>query len=348
MNNRNLRTKIILGTMAVCMAFPAASFAAEASAETAAVAKEAASQSKTTETAKEVEKPVSADTKKLQERIKELEEELKNQNQSTNELLDEVDQLYDKQDAIMRGDSLTHGYPSTSNYLVEPGWNSNVGYTQDAINAQGDSTMVFSYSTSQLYKIYCKLNYLTDIALKPGEPITFVGGGDTGQWMLDTSTLDGTAHLYLKPIAKGAKTNLIINTLHHSYQILCQEGDWYNPMVKWSYGTEDIMESVKKQQADSKLYTATVAGVDRLNFDYRISGDASWKPTRVFDDGTKTFIQFDKMAGKMPVLGIREKGKTKTSLVNYHTKNNCIIVDRTFTNAELRSGDEVVKIRAGK
>lgn len=343
MNGKKLRENILLCTMAACFVLPNISFAADASKADSGDNKAVAQQ-----TEKAAENPVPSDTKKLQERIKQLEKELEEQNRTTNGMISTMDDLQKQQEAITRGDSLSHGYPSTSNYLVEPGYNSNVGYTQDAINAQGDSTMVFSYSPSQLYKIYCKLNYLTDITLKPGEPITFVGGGDTGQWMLDTSTLDGTAHLYLKPIAKGAKTNLIINTAHHSYQILCQEGNWYNPMIKWSYGTEDIMASVAKQKADSKLYSATVSSIDNLNFKYRMSGDADWKPTRIFDDGNKTFIQFDRMSKKMPILFIREKGHREASLVNYHTKNNCIVVDRTFENAELRSDKEVVRITAEK
>lgn len=159
--------------------------------------------------------------RKLREQVQKLEAELEEKAREHLELLAEVDELSSRQKAIERGDSLSHGYPATSNYLVEPGYNENVGYTQDVINAQGDSTMVFSYSPSQLYKIYCKLNYLTDIVLKEGEQITYVGGGDTGKWMLDALTVEGTPHIYLKPIAKGAKTNIIINTTHHTYQVLC-------------------------------------------------------------------------------------------------------------------------------
>lgn len=340
MSNLNLKKKIAAYMLAACIAVPGFAMAAEQDAE--AVQPQAAAE----DSAQEVE-PDKKDSE-LQERIKELEAELLEQNRLANELLDEIDDLHDRQAAIEQGDSLTHGYPATSNYLVEPGWNENVGYTQDAINAQGDSTMVFSYSPSQLYKIYCKLNYLTDIALKPGEPITFVGGGDTGQWMLDTATIDGTAHLYLKPIARNAKTNIIINTTHHSYQMLCEESDWYNPMVKWSYGSEAIMESLARQKQNAALYTATVASTDNLNFDYKIKGDADWKPSRVFDDGQKTIIQFDKKLKNMPVLFLKEKGHKKASLANYKTKNGSIIVERTFKEAELRLGDEVVKIRSEK
>ena len=43
--------------------------------------------------------------------------------------------------------------------------------------------MVFSYGPEQVYKIYCKIGYLTDIKFKDNEKITYVGGGDTAQWL---------------------------------------------------------------------------------------------------------------------------------------------------------------------
>ena len=282
--------------------------------------------------------------RKLREQVQKLEAELEEKAREHLELLAEVDELSSRQKAIERGDSLSHGYPATSNYLVEPGYNENVGYTQDAINAQGDSTMVFSYSPSQLYKIYCKLNYLTDIVLKEGEQITYVGGGDTGKWMLDASTVEGTPHIYLKPIAKGAKTNIIINTTHHTYQVLCSEGDWYNPIIKWSYGSENIMKSIASQKALDRTVSDVVQSPENLSFDYRIRGDASWKPEHVFDDGRKTYIRFSKSFKKLPVLFVKEKGHKEAMLVNYHVKANTLVVERTFYEAELRMDGEKVRI----
>lgn len=313
----------------------------------------ASAQTVTDDTSIRQEQTVSADKqeineshkeRKLREQVQKLEAELEEKAREHLELLAEVDELSSRQKAIERGDSLSHGYPATSNYLVEPGYNENVGYTQDAINAQGDSTMVFSYSPSQLYKIYCKLNYLTDIVLKEGEQITYVGGGDTGKWMLDASTVEGTPHIYLKPIAKGAMTNIIINTTHHTYQVLCNEGDWYNPIIKWSYGSENIMKSIASQKAFDRTVSGVVQSPENLSFDYRIRGDASWKPEHVFDDGRKTYIRFSKSFKKLPVLFVKEKGHKEAMLVNYHVKANTLVVERTFYEAELRMDGEKVRI----
>ena len=337
MNAQNIRKNIAAFSMLGFLMLPIA-----ASAQT--VTDDTSIRQEQTESTNKQNTNESHKERKLREQVQKLEAELEEKAREHLELLAEVDELSSRQKAIERGDSLSHGYPATSNYLVEPGYNENVGYTQDAINAQGDSTMVFSYSPSQLYKIYCKLNYLTDIVLKEGEQITYVGGGDTGKWMLDASTVEGTPHIYLKPIAKGAKTNIIINTTHHTYQVLCSEGDWYNPIIKWSYGSENIMKSIASQKALDRTVSGVVQSPENLSFDYRIRGDASWKPEHVFDDGRKTYIRFSKSFKKLPVLFVKEKGHKEAMLVNYHVKANTLVVERTFYEAELRMDGEKVRI----
>ena len=337
MNAQNIRKNIAAFSMLGFLVLPIA-----ASAQT--VTDDTSIRQEQTASADKQEINESHKERKLREQVQKLEAELEEKAREHLELLAEVDELSSRQKAIERGDSLSHGYPATSNYLVEPGYNENVGYTQDAINAQGDSTMVFSYSPSQLYKIYCKLNYLTDIVLKEGEQITYVGGGDTGKWMLDASTVEGTPHIYLKPIAKGAKTNIIINTTHHTYQVLCSEGDWYNPIIKWSYGSENIMKSIASQKALDRTVSGVVQSPENLSFDYRIRGEASWKPEHVFDDGRKTYIRFSKSFKKLPVLFVKEKGHKEAMLVNYHVKANTLVVERTFYEAELRMDGEKVRI----
>ena len=331
---KRFRNKALVVGMLSVLAMPAAALAQEAeNAETAV---------EVTDTAKDESE--SHKVRELKKRVQELEGQLEEQAREHLELMEEVDSLSARQRAIEEGDSISHGYPATDNFLVEPGDGGDVSYTQDAINAQGDSTMVFSYSPSQLYKIYCKLNYLTDIQLKEGEQITFVGGGDTGKWMMDSATVEGTPHIYLKPIARGARTNIIINTTHHTYQVLCNEGDWYNPIIKWSYGSENIMESLAKQAAYDRTVKAVVESPAELTFDYAIRGSADWKPEHVFDDGRKTFIKFGRVPKKLPVLFVREKGHKEAMLVNYHVRQDTFIVERIFGTAELRLEGDTVKI----
>jgi type IV secretion system protein TrbG len=243
-----------------------------------------------------------------------------------------------------------YGTAATTKYLVNPGPSPTVGYTQDAINAQGDSTMMFAYAPSQLYKIYCKVGYLTDLQFKKGETIEYVGGGETAKWAIDRATVDGVPHLYIKPINPNSTTNIIVNTSKHSYQIIVNASDWYNPMVSWSYSAEENFAAAQQQKKDERIYTGTlnVSNPDQLNFAYEIKGDADWKPSRVFDDGQTTYVQFDHMTNKLPMLYIREPHKKGISLVNYKVKNKYYIIEKIFDQAELRLGDEKITIKSVK
>lgn len=245
-------------------------------------------------------------------------------------------------------DELYNGRAATKKFLVNPGQGQQVSYTQDAINSQGNSTMIFSYAPNQLYKIYCRVGYLTDLELKKGEKINFVGGGDTSAWAINSIEVDGVPHLYIKPTVPSSTTNIIVTTNKHSYQIILNTSDWYNPMVRWTYEGEEHIANMAKSRQDEIIVTNTfsVSNYDSLNFEYEISGSKNYAPAMVFDDGSQTIIKYKKLSKTAPALFIKENGRKNISMVNYRIKDNCYIIDRLVSEAELRISDkEIVRIK---
>jgi type IV secretion system protein VirB9 len=92
-------------------------------------------------------------------------------------------------------------------------------------------------------------------------------------------------------------------------------------------------------------HPATGEYLGDLKFDYELSGSASWKPVRVFNDGRKTIIE---MPGTMQqteaptLLVVRKEGgmfrDDETVLVNYRVQGNRYIVDTVFDRAILIAG----------
>lgn len=266
------------------------------------------------------------------------------------ELLDKLESRSKEREAdiqIARAEQdLAAASGNTNRYLINPGSNAKVGYTQDAINSQGNSTMVFAYYPDQLYKIYCRKGYLTDLAFKKGETIKFVGGGDTSGWMVNNTEVDGVPHLYIKPVVDVSTTNLIVTTNKRSYQLIVNVSDWYNPMVRWSYGAEDREVNLIKQQKEERITTGKIKGnVETLDFNYKVEGKGK-KPTMIFSDGEQTYIKFESAPIKKVPLFVREKGKKQMALVNYRIKDNYYIVEKVFDTAQLRfSEDEILTIK---
>lgn len=105
----------------------------------------------------------------------------------------------------------------------------------------------------------------------------------------------------------------------------------------------------QKEQNLNVMATAVAPG--QLAFDYRIDGDAEFKPMRVFNNGEQVFMAMPDVLrnGENPAFVlINEEGKEM--VVNYrrdvdpNTGAIHYVVDKLFAKGELRRGKETVKI----
>lgn len=296
--------------------------------------------------AKSSVKPVAEDTqkpltKREQKQIDELREDFYSMSQTQTQVLALLNEVADRLDRLEQKEVRARlAVPGpTTQMLVNPAPAAETNYTQDAVNAQGTSTMTFAYAPNQLYKIYCRRGYLTDIAFKKGEAISFVGGGDTAAWAVSQTVVDGVPHLYIKPIVETSVTNLIVTTNKRSYQLILHSSDWYNPMVTWTYGAEDMEQATLQKQQQDALQTTKIAATDveNLDFSFEISGkNNEYKPEMVFTDGEKTYLKFKKIPRVQVPLFVQQKGERGMTIVNYRQKDDYYIVNATFQKAQLR------------
>jgi type IV secretion system protein TrbG len=219
-----------------------------------------------------------------------------------------------------------------------------------------NAIQVYPYSSGALYRLYASVNQVSDVALQAGEKLVSVSTGDTVRWIVgDTTSGDGTTqqvHVLVKPIATDLKTNLVITTERRTYHLELESTEATSmSSLSWTYPADDLIAIKKKNDGLSGVDTVSIDGAqnfDSLNFSYRIEGNASFAPSRVFDDGAKVYIQFPSSLpqGEAPPLFV-QGSEGKPALVNYRVKGNTYIVDRLFAVAELRLGtspQSVVKI----
>jgi type IV secretion system protein VirB9 len=118
---------------------------------------------------------------------------------------------------------------------------------------------------------------------------------------------------------------------------------------KWeSYNNHfQSQERIKKEATTLKVTSIISKNINNLDFDYNIKGDASWKPTRVYNDGLKTYIQMPKnmLYNEAPIFLVLDQNDNN-QLVNYRLKENNYIVDKLFNKGILiiGVGDDQEKI----
>ncbi len=217
-----------------------------------------------------------------------------------------------------------------------------------------NAIQLYPYTPGSLYQVYASPSQVTDIALERGEGLTSVSAGDTERWTVgDTVSGSGAneqVHILVKPMAAKLSTNAVITTTKRTYYLdLKSFADTYMAAVSWRYPHDAIKQIKKINSQKARVRKASFRQKEvklkpeDLRFNYIIKGDTpNWRPTRVFDDGKKVFIQFPKelAVSEAPPLFVTDRRGKKSKLVNYRVNGEYYVVDRMFDYAELRLGEK--------
>lgn len=217
-----------------------------------------------------------------------------------------------------------------------------------------DGTLRFLFGQSQP-SIVCAVLQVCDVELEPGEQVSSVNLGDAVRWLVEpalSGSGDGAIqHLVIKPLDVGLETSLIVTTDRRTYHLrLRSHRTEYMPRVAFSYPSASSAKwaDIKKRVADQRVTAAASRPneyLGQLDFDYRVSGDAKFRPARVYNDGVKTIIEMPATfaQGEAPtLLVIRESGKLFRKddevMVNYRLQDGRYVVDTLFDKAILVAG----------
>lgn len=194
---------------------------------------------------------------------------------------------------------------------------------------------VYTYAPGALYELYANPNFVSTIMLEEGETLQDVAAGDTSRWQVSETTMDGVQGprpiLLIKPAAANLRTNIVLVTDRRTYlvEVVSHAGEAYSAQIAWCY----------PESANDRPQVASAAA---LNFDYRVrtirGARPAWAPIRVFDDGHRTWIEFDastEAADLPPLFIITPEG---AELTNYRIDGRRYLIDRVFDAAELRLG----------
>jgi type IV secretory pathway VirB9-like protein len=258
-----------------------------------------------------------------------------------------------------------------------------------------DGAVVFKYGEC-LPTIVCQTLNITDVELQPGEIVNEVKCGDAEGWSVEPAVSGDatkTEHLIIKPKDIGLQTSLVVTTDHRTYCLrLLSTGDRFMHRVAFVYHDAPVVSvPVSVPKTPETPRSRDQAGVARVaqvsaaepvpvkrkvlllsegkgsvkagpsepseDDGYRICGRAPWKPGRVYNDGTKTYIQMPRHVEETPALFLVRKGGIfglghQKNIVNYRVKGRWYVVDSVIDRAALvvgtGSGAEKVTITKRK
>jgi type IV secretion system protein VirB9 len=206
----------------------------------------------------------------------------------------------------------------------------------------GDGKVVYVLGSTMPTVIGAPME-ISDIELEPGEQVNEILVGDSARWLVESGSSKGNVtHIFVKPLDAGLQTSLVVTTDRRAYHIkLVSQKSGYTPHVGFLY-QEQASALAAKDRKERAWATTEVEGrpvdLSSLDFNYRVIGQAPWKPVQVYNDGRQTFIKLPEAAKgtETPVLLARQ-GR-REMLVNYRFRNNVFEVDGLFEHLTLISG----------
>ena len=228
-----------------------------------------------------------------------------------------------------------------------------------------DGKVVFAYGQS-MPKLTCSPARACDIELEPSEKVkkVILGDGVNWHWEGAESVERGkpVQHIVIQPVDKDLESNAIITTDRRTYHIklyapkvegayLNRVGFYYPEALVSSWADKMGAEAAAVAKEEGLNVMPVAVRPEKLAFDYRVDGDADFKPLRIFNDGERVYMAMpDSLrTGESPVFSlIDEKGNQM--VVNYRSEVDQTsgtihyVVDKLFAKGELRRGAENVAI----
>lgn len=233
----------------------------------------------------------------------------------------------------------------------------------DPVALPGDSRLVvFSYSRDQIFRVLSAPLKMTTIEFPDDEQIVGEPAwGESVRWDYET---DGANHLYVKPQAAGLVNTLSVNTNKRSYEFTLVSsplGGIFYQKVRFRIPTS-IAAKVKARneaKADAGEEARPVGGEERnadaavgvspekLNFEYSISGSASFRPDTAFDDGKSLWLRLPTGAAQNWPVALAKDGSDYV-VVNAIRRGGYLVVQRLADTIVLRSGNDEVRVERSR
>ncbi len=217
-----------------------------------------------------------------------------------------------------------------------------------------DGGAIYLYG-STLPTVVCKVLEMCAIRLQPGELVNHVHAGDQIQWDISPALIGSGPNaitvVMVTPREHATETTIHINTDRRSYVIkLMSTRKGSVSYIAFDYPDDNARAWAAYRAKQGQVAHANTLpsgqSIERMDFDYIIGGDnPAWTPIRVYNNGTKTTIQFAdaKFGGEAPLLFVVEKSKSLWSapsekMVNYRPVGDTFEVDEVIKEAVLIVG----------
>lgn len=202
-----------------------------------------------------------------------------------------------------------------------------------------------SYFEGDVYELPLAIGIVTTIVFDKEATLTSAQIGDSTSWRVER--LSNKNMLTLKPLEYDGATNLTVTdsagriyTFDLKPRSSLSGGSPFR--IHFDYPDRDAKRRQEKAKFDQQRaeFDAMQSGRLTANRNYTYAGSSSLRPTRMFDDGTRTYLSFPSSAPRPAIFLVNPDGSER--IVEHRSVDDFLIVDLVGRQFTLRDGDEAI------
>lgn len=187
---------------------------------------------------------------------------------------------------------------------------------------------IVDYVADQVVRIEAAQGYQVTLQFGSDERIENVAVGDSSAWQVSANRRGDL--LFIKPVREGVTTNLTVATDARLYALELSptgaDGASAPYMVRFRYPSP---------------LNETLAAAGELTGRYRLSGARALRPSRIADDGTRTYIEWPDDLALPAVYTLDRRGREM--LVNGNMRGRFYVIDEVLPRLLFRIDAEVAR-----
>lgn len=183
------------------------------------------------------------------------------------------------------------------------------------------------YKADQVVQLAAALGYQVTVALSPDEQIETVAVGDSAAWQVTPS--HSGDHLFVKLLQQGGATDMTVVTNVRRYAF---------ELAPLSAPASDMAYTV---QFHYPTPPALAAAPSRIAGYYKLTGARTLMPSRISDDGQRTFVEWPKDVDLPAVYAIDARGHE--ALINGMMRDDRLVIDAVVPRLVFRIDQQIAR-----
>jgi len=198
-----------------------------------------------------------------------------------------------------------------------------------------DGSIRYPYGGRFEPTLVCRPLFVCDVILEQGESVINIAVGDSVRWVIasaQSGPSGSTPHVFVKPTQVRLSTNLVVTTSKRVYYVrLVSANDAANPRLSFSYPDEEAAAAAARAAAEQAKLEDEASEIpllppDKLDYKYKVVGAPEIQPSKVYNDGVHTFIEFAALPTDLPVVyAVAPDGSQQ--IANFRLREKTFIVD---------------------